>query len=350
MIINNVYLSRAEELTLWQIHLALSEIPHSPSKDILIIIDDFTRPNVCVYRMVIEHFLNIKGEGSVTVLVASGSHRASSRQEMEAKIGSDLLKRLRLFYHSPLCSFPLHQYKSHYVVAVGCVIPHNFVGLSGLEKILIPGLAAAQDVIDFHNCPPFEVRHKFAQEGGKVDCFVNYTIRSIVPNEYQVTSIYCGPGDDRESFEYRHRARELYRVKLPPECDVAILIPFVKNKDFMQAMNAMQVFNQYNNVRSGGLICVDATVTDGIGVHYGFQQPNGLSPVCYDDLFYGQFLNREFCILSATLPSCAIQDYFRRQVFHCETEYSLVRFIEERYGRTANVCAFNGADIMIGVL
>ncbi len=316
-------------------------IPFS-NKEVLIVIDDFTRPNNPIARMVVEYAISEVGEDKVAVVVANGLHRASSQKEIEGKIGSDLTKRLRLYQHSPLCNFPLKKDKYN-VIAVGCVIPHTHTGLSGDAKIFMPGLSYYEDVVNFHLAKGKEKSDIICSYREYADTYVNYTINSYgdPTNIVVYSSRYTAA-------EFRANAHADYTVILPDQTDVAILAPWFKNHDFIQSMNALQVCMEHRIVKENGILCIKSDTPEGMGVHYGFQQPNGWTPAYYDLLFNKQLEKLQLCFICPNIPEKAIQEYFFRRIFNFATADDFARFVEGRFGRTASVVYYRASDIMIG--
>jgi nickel-dependent lactate racemase len=92
----------------------------------------------------------------ITILVALGTHRAMSEEELRRHLGADICDRYRVLNHdwrdesnlvrlgttrqgTPVAVNRLY-YESALKVALGAVKPHGVVGWSGGAKILQPGL------------------------------------------------------------------------------------------------------------------------------------------------------------------------------------------------------------------
>lgn len=312
------------------------------TRDVLIVIDDFTRPRTSIARMVVEYAVNKVGEDKVAVVVASGLHRANTHHEVSDKIGSDLTKRLKIYSHSPLCNFPLNK-KKYNIIGVGCVLPHTYVGLSGDCKIVLPGLSGYQDVMEFHGSVTEAERGFYQGTRERIETYVNYSINCY--GDPVRISIYKASLHARH---FRCSAINDYSVILPDPTDVAILVPIIKNKDFLQSMNAMCVFMEHTQVKDGGIICIWSDCPEGIGVHYGFQQPNGLRPAFFDDVFSEQYNNRQICFVCPSVSEEAIQVYFHREIFNFPNIADFLQFVNLRLGRAAEAVIYYGSDIMLG--
>jgi len=325
-------------------HVLLAEIRKIPfdDREVLIIIDDFTRPVTSVTRMVVEYAISKVGEERVAVVVASGMHRANTNHEVSAKIGPELTKRLRIYHHSPLCNFPLNK-KTHNIIAVGCAMPHTFAGMSGDAKIILPGLRYFVDVMVFHKSDKKQRSDLVCSFKEYIDTFVNYTI-----NSYGDPVRVCVYPAGSDVGGFRYDAWNDYTVTLPAPSDIAILVPWIKNADFQQSMNAMQVCKEYPIVKEGGTICIKSDTPEGMGVHYGFQQPNGCKPAFYDVVFKDAYRGAKIAFICPNVSRRAIQEYFQRTVHCFNTLYDFSQWVHKMYGDEAMVLNYPAADMMIG--
>jgi nickel-dependent lactate racemase len=134
----------------------------------LIIASDHTRPvpsKVIIPQMLAE----IRGgnpHAEVSILVATGCHRGSTREELVHKFGADLVKREKILVHD--CDSPevVHLGKlpsggnlvinkaameADLLVAEGFIEPHFFAGYSGGRKSVLPGIVNRETVLYNHN-------------------------------------------------------------------------------------------------------------------------------------------------------------------------------------------------------
>lgn len=106
-------------------------------------------------------------ERQVVILVATGTHRASTRAELESMVGREVLSRYRVVDHdsrdpSQLVSLGrtasgipilLHRewVEADVRITTGFVEPHFFAGFSGGPKLVAPGLAGLETVMELHS-------------------------------------------------------------------------------------------------------------------------------------------------------------------------------------------------------
>jgi nickel-dependent lactate racemase len=138
----------------------------------VIVINDNTRP--APNREMLEVLLpelaeaGIK-EDDVTVLVATGNHRANTPEEIRQMVGHDLAERLRILNHdcedidrltfkgTTPAGLPVWVNKTldeaDLVILTGLIAPHQSAGFSGGRKSLVPGAAGLQTIIKHHSFP-----------------------------------------------------------------------------------------------------------------------------------------------------------------------------------------------------
>jgi nickel-dependent lactate racemase len=103
----------------------------------------------------------------VTILIATGTHRANTPAELERMLGSDILQRCRVINHDSRDSATLeyvgtthtgvrallnHEWlQADLRITTGFVEPHFFAGFSGGPKMVAPGLAALETVMTLHD-------------------------------------------------------------------------------------------------------------------------------------------------------------------------------------------------------
>lgn len=145
----------------------LSELARG-KKNCVIIISDHTRP--VPSRDILPNMLRDLREGSpgirVTLLVATGFHRATTASELEAKLGPELLAECEVVVHdcgdaganveigrlpsgTPLVIDRLAA-ETELLVAEGFIEPHFFAGFSGGRKSVLPGVCDRATVLGNH--------------------------------------------------------------------------------------------------------------------------------------------------------------------------------------------------------
>ncbi|MDR3121263.1 MAG: nickel-dependent lactate racemase [Clostridiales bacterium] len=138
----------------------------------VVICSDHTRP--VPSRRILPHMLRELRAGSpgieITLLVATGLHRATSRDELAAKFGPEIFGRERIVIHDCADSSAMRRLgrlpsgaelainriaaDTELLVAEGFIEPHFFAGFSGGRKSVLPGICAYETVLGNH-CAQF---------------------------------------------------------------------------------------------------------------------------------------------------------------------------------------------------
>jgi nickel-dependent lactate racemase len=140
----------------------------SPSDTIAIIVEDITRasPKKPIMRALTAHLeaCGIKRQ-NITVVIALGTHRALSKDEMTRTYGEDIVARYTFINHDcyandqvPVgklktgCTVKInrHVVEAGFRIGVGSIFPHNMNGYGGGGKILFPGVADFESIREHH--------------------------------------------------------------------------------------------------------------------------------------------------------------------------------------------------------
>ena len=137
-------------------------------KKVLLVASDHTRPvpsKIIVPQMLAEIRRGSPG-AEITILIATGCHRETTRMELEEKFGPDIVSQEKIVIHD--CDSPemLNLGKlpsggnivinklaleTELLVAEGFIEPHFFAGFSGGRKSVFPGIASRKAVMYNHN-------------------------------------------------------------------------------------------------------------------------------------------------------------------------------------------------------
>ncbi len=134
----------------------------------VVIVSDHTRPvpsKDILPEMIAELEAGSPGIG-VTLLVATGFHRPTTPAELEAKLGRDLLGRVRVVLHDSRdaasnvrigtlpsgapCVIDRVAAEAELLVSEGFIEPHFFAGFSGGRKSVLPGVSDQATVLGNH--------------------------------------------------------------------------------------------------------------------------------------------------------------------------------------------------------
>ena len=137
-------------------------------RKITIIASDHTRPvpgRVIIPQM-LEEIRKGNNDCEITILVATGCHRETTREELINKFGADLPEREKIVIHNCDSSEMVNLGKlpsggdlvlnriaveADLLLSEGFIEPHFFAGFSGGPKSVLPGVAGRRTVVYNHN-------------------------------------------------------------------------------------------------------------------------------------------------------------------------------------------------------
>ncbi|MFW3168645.1 nickel-dependent lactate racemase [Geodermatophilus sp. CPCC 206100] len=240
----------------------------------------------------------------VVVLVATGTHRGNTPEELLAMLGPAVLDRCEVVNHdardrASLTSLgtvgdgvPL-ELNSRWPAAdlritTGFVEPHFFAGFSGGPKMVAPGLAGLDTVMVLHDAA--RIGSPLATWGVIEENPVHRDIRAcaaaappdlaldvLLDRTKRITAVVCG-----ELFAMHARACELARAAamraVPHPMDVVVTTNsgFPLDQNLYQAVKGMAAAERV--VRPGGTVVVAAECADGLPAHGSFAEVLGAAP------------------------------------------------------------------------
>lgn len=269
----------------------LSELA-AGKKKIVIIASDHTRPvpSKIIIPPMLEEIRSVNPEAEITILIATGCHRDTTRDELVAKFGAEIVECETIVVHDCADKENLVKigilpsggelwinklaYEADLLISEGFIEPHFFAGFSGGRKSVLPGIAARESVLANH-CSEFIAHPKartgvlsgnpihedmlWAAKAAKLAYIVN-----VVINEKK-EAIYAVAGD----VEAAHLAGCDFLLGLcrarPIPADIAISTNggYPLDQNIYQAVKGMTAAEA--TVREGGVIIMLAESGDGHG-------------------------------------------------------------------------------------
>ena len=268
-------------------------------KNIVIIASDHTRP--VPSKVIIPAMLEQIREGApdccITILIATGCHRGTTKDELVSKFGEDIVNRERIVVHDcddremlvnigtlpsgGICEINRLAIEADLLVAEGFIEPHFFAGFSGGRKSVLPGVAGRSTVLANH-CSEF-IAHPRARtgilEGNPIHedmlwaaktVGLAYIVNVVLNEDKKV--IFAAAGDPAEA----HKAgvdflRNRCSVKAAP-ADIVISTNggYPLDQNVYQAVKGMTAAEA--TVRKDGVIIMLARSDDGIGGEHFYRQ------------------------------------------------------------------------------
>jgi len=268
-------------------------------KSVVIIASDHTRP--VPSKVIIPKMLSEIRQGSpdckITILIATGCHRGTSREELIAKFGEDIVNNEDIYVHDcddsdmlvsigtlpsgGECVINKIAYNADLLVSEGFIEPHFFAGFSGGRKSVLPGVCARGTVLANH-CSEFidneccrtgvlenNPMHEdmlWAAKRAKLAYIVN-----VVLNDKKEV-IFATAGDCEAAHKSGIDFLRTHCGVFAREADVVITTNggYPLDQNVYQAVKGMTAAEA--TVKKGGVIIMLAKSNDGIGGDHFYHQ------------------------------------------------------------------------------
>lgn len=270
-----------------------------PGQRVAIIVTDITRklPENIILPVILEELQagGIRPE-DITVVVATGTHRPNTREELNAMFGQEMVDRLHFVNHNAWDKenladlgqsrrgIPLVVNKyvaaADVKISTGVIETHLLAGYSGGVKSVAVGVAGVETIAATHNYQMIATTRLGIIEGNTFREFLTEATTAIgldfIVNVVQTGSkelVRVVAGDPVQAFlEGVQTARAMYEVEIDHQADIVIAgVGYPKNRDLYQATRAANtsVFGPRPVVKKGGVIIIPASCEDGFG-HPGY--------------------------------------------------------------------------------
>ena len=289
----------------------------------VIICSDHTRPVPSRYIIpaMLEELRSGNPNIDITLLIATGCHRETTREELTAKFGPEIVEKEKIAVHDSLDASSLKEIgilpsggrlvlnrralECDLLAAEGFIEPHFFAGFSGGRKSILPGIASRETVLANH-CAEF-IADPHARTGILEDNPVHrdmlyaarkanlaFIVNTVIDPGKRIIRAFAGDMEKAhlEGVEFcsRHARIEV------PEADIVI----TSNGGYPLDLNVYQAVKGMSAAeavcRKGGAIIMSAGCSDGHGGESFYQAlKNASSP----DEILKQILSRP---RNATVP------------------------------------------------
>jgi lactate racemase len=259
-------------------------------KEMIIITSDHTRPvpSKVTLPILLRRIRSVNPDIDIKILIATGFHRPTTKEEMINKFGGDLVERENFINHISGDQDSLMKVgilpsggelwlnklimETELLISEGFIEPHFFAGFSGGRKSVLPGVAGAGTIMANH-CSEFIASeyartgviennpiHQdmlYASEAAKLAFILNVVIDS------GKKVIHAVAGHSKLAHDEGCRfVTELSRVN-PVEADIAISTNggYPLDQNIYQAVKGMTAAEA--TCREGGVIIMVAACNDG---------------------------------------------------------------------------------------
>lgn len=267
--------------------------------NIVIIASDHTRPvpSKVIIPPMLRDIRAVNPDARITILIATGCHRGTTKQELVDKFGEDIVANENIYIHDcderdmlvnigtlpsgGVCEINRLAYEADLLVSEGFIEPHFFAGFSGGRKSVLPGVCGRETVLANH-CSEF-IAHPCARtgvlEGNPIHkdmlwaaktAKLAFIVNVVLNDKKQV--IYATAGES----EAAHKAgtdfiSSLCAVKAQP-ADIVVTTNggYPLDQNVYQAVKGMTAAEA--TVKDGGVIVMLAKSNDGTGGDHFYHQ------------------------------------------------------------------------------
>lgn len=260
-------------------------------KNIVIISSDHTRPvpSHIIMPILLEEIHAGNPRANVTILVATGFHRATTQEELRGKYGDAVVEKVRIHVHdsmhdemTDLGTLPSGgrllvnkiAVDADLLISEGFIEPHFFAGFSGGRKSVLPGVVSYRTVLGNH-CADF-IASPFARAGvlennplhrdmlfAAKAANLAFIINVVIDADKRIIKAYAGHFDDAH-LQGCDFVRALAGVKKQP-ADIVITTNggYPLDQNIYQAVKGMTAAEA--TLKKGGVIIMVAECVDGHG-------------------------------------------------------------------------------------
>lgn len=259
---------------------------------VVVIASDHTRPvpSKILMPRILERIRRGNSAADITILIATGFHRLTTRAELVAKFGEKIVDEERIVVHDSGDDAALVHagtlpsggalivnrlvMESDLVVSEGFIEPHFFAGFSGGRKSVLPGVVSRTTVLANH-CAEF-IASPFARTGNlegnplhrdmlfaAKTAGLAFILNVVINGEKRIVRAFAGDLE-RAHAEGCAFLKDIARVRVP-ESDVVITSNggYPLDQNVYQSVKGMTAAEAV--CRDGGVIIMCASCADGAG-------------------------------------------------------------------------------------
>lgn len=258
-------------------------------RNVVLIADDNTRltPTDILIPILLDE-CNAAGipDSAIRVIIALGTHRFMTDDEIREKFGNETLRRV------PVVNHPYRDPNAHidlgitanggrvlinravveadFKMGIGSIVPHHIPGYAGGSKIIQPGVSGEETTAHTHllsvRAPRSylgilenPVREELDAIARKVG--MNTILNTVLDRHGRVVQAFFG--DTAEAFRAGvAKSREVYDVAIPEEADIVVSSSHPCDIEFWQAHKTL--YPSDLAVKAGGILIVATPCPEGV--------------------------------------------------------------------------------------
>ncbi|HOP47929.1 MAG TPA: nickel-dependent lactate racemase, partial [Desulfobacteraceae bacterium] len=260
----------------------------SPSDSIAVIIEDLTRASP--KRLVLEVLLkelesaHIARE-NIAIIIALGTHREMSSKELAATFGQKLLEQYEFINHDchahdlvpagrlftgRTVKINRRVHEAAFKIGIGSIFPHPMNGFGGGSKIIFPGVADFDSIVDHHLTFAFHEGTGLGKIEGNLFydqvCSIaeaaglNFIVNSVLDQKDQVFDIVSG-NPVHAHIAGIEKSRKIITQRFPKKSDLTIItsFPYTEGPQIVKPLTPASMVT-----KEGGCIILAADCTGGL--------------------------------------------------------------------------------------
>ena len=310
-------------------------------------------------------------DGQIRFIAAVANHQALDRISMVKKLGEDVVARFHVYNHCPFVNCTYAGTTSYGTkasinsevmncdlkIGIGQVVPHPQFGFSGGAKIVMPGVASYETVLDHHARIHQEWKQKQARLNPSLmgiidDNPVNFDAREIarlagldmvidcIVNMWgETVSLYAGALEPTYASSI-NKAKSHYVAANTRDNDIVIANAFIKASEYHVPLSTAQPAV----ASGGGDIVIIASSPAGDAVHYLSKFGTIMPGLVHHHKILSN-VNR--VIIYSEYPEVRILDHFveREKVILTSDWDRVIGLLEKSHKPDAKVAVYPSADI-----
>ncbi|EGO6083680.1 nickel-dependent lactate racemase [Enterococcus faecalis] len=261
-------------------------------KDIVLISSDHTRPvpSHIITPIILRRIRSVNKTARIRILVATGFHRPSTREELISKYGKAIVENEEIVMHISTddssmvkigqlpsggdCIINRIAAEADLLLAEGFIESHFFAGFSGGRKSVLPGIASYKTIMANHsgefidssnsrtgNLTDNPIHNDMVYAAAKAN--LAFIVNVVLDGDKKIIGSFAGDMVKAHKVGCNF-VKEIARVKKIP-CDIAVSTNggFPLDQNIYQAVKGMTAAEATN--KDGGVIIMVAGCRDGHG-------------------------------------------------------------------------------------
>ncbi|MDD5170894.1 MAG: nickel-dependent lactate racemase [Syntrophales bacterium] len=258
---------------------------------VVIVADDNTRltPTDKIIPMLLDE-MNDAGvqDSQITIIIALGTHRFMTEEEILQKFGGEVVRRVAVKNHDYKNKSELidlgttpngthvtinrEVYEADFKIGVGSIVPHHIPGFAGGAKIVQPGICGEEATAETHLLSVRAPRSYLGVMDNPVRTELNSIARSTGLNTI-LNTVLNRNGDVVKAFfgdvvaafnEGVELSKKVYATEIPEEADIVLSSSHPCDLEFWQAHKTL--YPSDLAVKAGGIIIVATPCYEGVAM------------------------------------------------------------------------------------